>query len=394
MSQLDNALRQFEAAEANLAKLEKSWVLLQKNTHNGIIPRANSVYKNAYRSYEQVLVALPLIDGWKPTALTWELDEIASSRLDAHEAEQQIEKLGKELRKYRFYFDQKRRKFIQSIANQTINEIDQLLDKLQNIYSIDGESVEIVKDKVVRVKIQDPDWQLIGDKIQQIDVLLGSSVPRPSRWGEMKRHLYYGELGDFRDIIRWDWPSVREGLLTTLYAENEPIPVEVSALSELIASDPSGSVLTKLNWENLSDEDFERLIFTLITLEENYENPQWLMHINAPDQGRDLSVYRVNRDRLSGVMRQRVIIQCKHWLSQSISDKYIITTKEQVKYWEPPRVDSLIIATTGRFTANAVTYAERHHQSDSAITIELWSESHLETILASTPALVAEFGLR
>jgi len=37
------------------------------------------------------------------------------------------------------------------------------------------------------------------------------------------------------------------------------------------------------------------------------------------DRGRDLSVVRVTRDHLSGVSRARVIIQCKHWLSKSVS---------------------------------------------------------------------------
>jgi Restriction endonuclease len=404
MSQLDNALREFGAAEANLAKLERLWNLLQKNTPSDIVFGANPVYEDACRSYKQLLVELPLIDGWKPMALPWDLPEIAQSRLNAREIgeihiqieiEGEIEKGGKELRKYRFYFDQKRRKLIHNIVCETINEIEQLLDKLQKTYPLDDETVGIVESRAVIVKIQEPaDWQLLSDKIQKIDVLLGSSVPRPSRWGDMNRHLYYGEIGDFRDIITSDWPSVKEGLLTPRYAENEPIPVGVTDLSELILSNTSGSVLTQLNWKNLSAEDFERLIFILITSDQNYENPQWLMHTNAPDRGRDLSVYRVNRDRFSGVIRRRAIIQCKHWLSKSISLPDISTTKDQVKLWEPPRVDSLIIATTGRFTADAVNYTERHNQSDSAMTIELWPESHLETILASTPALVAEFGLR
>lgn len=309
MSQLDEALRKFEATEANLVKLEKVWSVLRKNTPDGIVFGTKPIYENAYRSYEQVLVELPSIDGWKPNTLPCDLDEIAQSRLDAYEigevaiqieVDRRIEKPGKELREYRFRFNKKRRKLIQSIVFQTISEIDQLLGKLQEIYPIDGEGLEVIEGRVVMTKIKDPNWQILTDKVQQIDVLLGSSVPRPPRWEDMRRHLRYGQLGDLRDIVSSDWTSVKEGLLSPLYSENEPIPVGVSDLSELVASKPSGSVLTKLSWGKISAEDFERLVFNLITSDANYENPQWLMHTNAPDRGRDLSVHRISRDGLSG----------------------------------------------------------------------------------------------
>ena len=62
--------------------------------------------------------------------------------------------------------------------------------------------------------------------------------------------------------------------------------------------------------------------------------------------------------------------------------------------WEPPRVDVLVIATSGRFTTDAVAGIERHRQSDHALRIEMWAESPLEMLLAARPALIAEFGLR
>jgi hypothetical protein len=57
-------------------------------------------------------------------------------------------------------------------------------------------------------------------------------------------------------------------------------------------------------------------------------------------------------------------------------------------------VDVHIIATSGRFTADAVAIIEKQNQSDNALRIEMWTESHLESILAEKPALIAEFGLR
>jgi len=118
------------------------------------------------------------------------------------------------------------------------------------------------------------------------------------------------------------------------------------------------------------------------------------MKTNAPDRERDLAVYRVLKDPLGGILRHQVIIQCKHWQSKSVTPKEIATLKEQMKLWEPPRgVDIHVISTTGRFTSDAVDVIEKHNQSDSALRIEMWPESHPERLLASRPAIIAEFGL-
>jgi hypothetical protein len=68
--------------------------------------------------------------------------------------------------------------------------------------------------------------------------------------------------------------------------------------------------------------------------------------------------------------------------------------KEQMKLWEPPRVDVFVIATSGTFTTDAVDYVEKTNQGDTGMRIEMWPESHLESLLARRPALIAEFKLR
>jgi len=394
---LDEALRQFEAAEANLSKLEKLRSILEKNIPKGIAFEDNQVYENACRDYKHILPGLPLIDDWRPTTLPCGLYEIAQSRLDAGEegevsskraVNSRIEKLGKELREYRGRFDQKRRQLVRDIILQKSHEIDRLLNQLQEIYPIDEDRI-----KDGGNQIDNPMWLELRDRVRQIDVLLGSSIPRPSRWSDMQRHLYYGKSIDLRDIVCLDWPPVKAELTKSLYTSNEPIPVSVNDLSDVVKSKPSGSIITELRWENLSAEDFERLVLNLVAGDDNYEKPEWSMRTNAPDRGRDISVYRVYKDTLI-VTRERVIIQCKHWRSKSVSVADIAEAKEKVKLWEPPRIDILLIATTGCFTADAVSLIERHNLSDSAMTIEKLAQSDLEIILASNPALVAEFGLR
>jgi restriction endonuclease len=179
-----------------------------------------------------------------------------------------------------------------------------------------------------------------------------------------------------------------------LYGENEPLPVTVPDLADLVAEKPRGEVVVKLSWSTLDDDSFERLMFTLISTSDGYENPEWLMRTHAPDRGRDLSVMRVTVDRLAGTRRRRVIIQCRHWQTKSVGVADVIMVKEQMTLWGTPRVEVLTVATTGRFTADAVQWVETHNDSGGTPSIEMWPESHLELLLAARPDIVAEFELR
>jgi hypothetical protein len=62
--------------------------------------------------------------------------------------------------------------------------------------------------------------------------------------------------------------------------------------------------------------------------------------------------------------------------------------------WEPPRVHVVVLATSGRFTADAVGWIEKHTEAGKQPMIDIWAESHLELLLAQRPHLVAEFKLR
>ncbi|WFU25595.1 restriction endonuclease [Bradyrhizobium sp. CB1717] len=238
-------------------------------------------------------------------------------------------------------------------------------------------------------------WSAIREHTKQIEVLLGSSVQKPARWwSDMMRHMHFGYVGDLHDIEAMDWPDVKNTLRKGLYGVNEAVPVEVEDLSALVAARPTGPITTALAWSKIEDQAFECLIFTLISDTPGYENPEWLMQTRAPDKGRDLSVVRVIQDELSGTLRLRVVIQCKHWTSRRVSLSEVSSTKDQMALWPNPRVDVLIIATSGRFTADAVTWIEQHNANGASPRIEMCPESHLERLLAARPAIIAEFGLR
>jgi hypothetical protein len=393
-SPINAALRQFEATEANLAKLERLWSEIQKLTPDGLQFGNSPVYEERVRVFEDVLAALPTIDGCKPQSVPMDLNSIGQSRLDAKECgeisaevavEDQIEAPGRELAEYRHRLNKKRRELTRGAMLELVQRIDDTVRTL---------AATIPKKPNPARQIKKPDWERLKGQVQEVETLLGSGEPRPTRWSDLRRHLYFGAMQDLMDVVKLDWPEVKAGLSKGLYDRDEPLPVEVADLGTLAAAQPKGQVVTKLKWESLSDEDFERLVFSLISRAPGYENPEWLTRTNAPDRGRDLSVTRIANDPLSGTMRSRVLIQCRHWITKSIAAADVATLKEQIGTWEPPKVDVLTIITSGRFTSDAVAAIEKHNAGDRALRIEMWPESHLERLLAERPALIAEFGLR
>lgn len=392
-SPLNAALRHFEAVEANLNKMESVLVQIQAAIPKGIVFGNDLSYDANCRDFDHLLNALPKIDGWKPDIYLFDLNQIARNRFDAQElgevdyfvqVEGDIEEPERLLAEYRHRFSRKRRELIRDALVKLIDSVDSNLRELAKPHNHSEESILVVH----------PLFEQLKSNVAQINTLLGSSVPKPDRWTDLHRHMHFGMRGDLDDIIKQDWPSVKSGLRQSLYGENEPVPCGIEDLGVLVSNRPSGPVATQLEWARLGEEEFERLMFTLISYEPGYENPEWLMKTNAPDRGRDLSAYRVYADTLGGTLRQRVIIQCKHWQSKSVGPGEIATLREQMKLWEPPRVDVHVIATSGRFTSDAVALVERQNQSDSALRIEMWPESHLERLLASRPAIIAQFGLR
>lgn len=190
-----------------------------------------------------------------------------------------------------------------------------------------------------------------------------------------------------------DWPSVRPLFERQLYGEREPLPVTDEDLAQLAATNPAGPVTTALNWSALDDESFERLIFNVISDAPGYENPQWLTRTRAPDRGRDLSVVRIASDSLGGTRRSRVMIRGKHWTSRSIGPSEAADAIAKAQLWTTPPFDVVVIATTGRFSSDAVAWIESHNLSNR-LQVEMWPESHLEMLLATRPTVVEEFGIR
>ena len=396
MSDLTEAIRQFDATEANLKRLEELWKELE-----ALIPREMVLdigspdalrYGRLRRTFGHICKALPKIDGLELTDETQELDAIFMSRLDAKECgelsaeistERSIYSQGELLHEYRFRFSVQRRLLVRSAITTAIAAVDSELATMANRDF--GKPVE---------QMTGEHWENLKKLIAELDVLKGTTVKLPTRWRELQRHMAFGFTSDLYDIIHNDWPAAKEFLRSAIYGPDDPVPVDTADLAALVSAAPKGRVVTALNWEGIDDEGFERLLYNIVSDTPGYSNAQWLMHTRAADRGRDISVTKTVDDPLSGSRVLRVIVQCKHWQSKGIGMSEVTTLVNQMSLWEPPLIDELVIATSGRFSADAVGWIEKHSHNRNLPVIYMWPESHLESLLAARPHLVALFGLR
>ncbi|GJL56388.1 MAG: hypothetical protein NPIRA02_35200 [Nitrospirales bacterium] len=150
-SPLDTALRHFGATEANLLKLEKLWKEIRESIPDGIsfYSGESPDFDDKCRNFDELLEAIPKIDGWKPEIHLMDLDAIAQNRLDAQDVgevnclvsvEQEINEPGRILREYRFRFNKKRRELIKDSLIELINIIDSDLREISKVLQMEAES--------------------------------------------------------------------------------------------------------------------------------------------------------------------------------------------------------------------------------------------------------------
>jgi hypothetical protein len=386
------ALTTFERVDVNLSRLEAVWRELSAMIPNGTVWASDGArYGELARSFDDLAEGLPAIAGYRVTARPLTPDEIIQSRVDAvdvgepsihFDVERAIYAPGDEIAEYRHRLRGQRRQLVRRRGDELVVRIDSLLPRLIERHPRSPESVA-----------HDPEWKALEEAWREILRLLGNRSLSGTRAGDLSRHIRFALGVDLHDIVDHDWPSVRPAIERSLYEETEPLPIEVEDLADVVANRPAGKVPTKLDFSHLDDEDFERLIFTLLTTTPGYENASWLMETRAPDRGRDLGVEQVSTDPLTGTRRLRVIVQCKNW-KRSLSPTECQAAVAPIPLWEPPKVDLLIIATTGRFSEQAVQWIENHNHAGKDPRIVMWPNSHLEMLLAGRGDLVEQFDLR
>lgn len=387
---LDDLLRVMDRTAANLAKLQAVWDRAQPMIPSGPQRGTNREYEDLRRAWTPLLEGLPPIDGYTVTEELPDIDQAGRTFLQYWELDEpafgfrnELEKPGHQIDEYRFKLGRARRKAIQDRLDELTSTVSGTLTQI--VESVDADSRERLDDARTRV---------VEESISEIETLLGDTIDRKGRWNDLHRHLRFGQGHDWQDIAEIDWPSVRVDIEAASLSEVDPLPVPPIDLGVAASAKPTGGASIGFHWSVLDDDGFERLLFDLLRGFPNYQNVEWLMKTRAPDRGRDLSAERVTRDDGGTTRTERVIIQAKHWTSRSVAPSDIMNSLAALSVWEPPIIRTLVIATSGRFTMDAVAVAEKHNDSGKVPFIELWADSRLETQLSQRPDLIASYGLR
>ena len=118
MNTLDAALQQFEAAEANLVKLESLWTRIESLLPNGPAFGSPPEYEELCWAFRRILPSLPAIDGFRIEDHLHDYDSVGQMYLDALEIVEfeakvsvtnTLEEQGRQLREYRFRIQAQRR---------------------------------------------------------------------------------------------------------------------------------------------------------------------------------------------------------------------------------------------------------------------------------------------
>lgn len=393
---LNDLLRYLDQAAANLERLENVWRQAEPEIpSSAMLVTTSAYYEDLCRTWDELLTGLPPIDGWTITTKLpdpgqigrWYVDllEIEPFGGDAQGPDTERTQPERDIAEYRWRLGRARRKAVRQRLTEVIAVVDEALALIAPTVSRDADDP--------REDIQTPEANRVRGAVVEIDRLVGGSMPG-SRWGDLHRHLRFSQPHDWVDIIEADWPDVKAGILVSLYSPDEPLEIPAGIdLGAAASNDPSGSASTQLDWAALNSGDFERLLFDLLRALPEFQNVLHLTKENAPDRGRDLSAERHLSAGANTVRVERVIIQCKHYLTKSVRDVDVDQAITQAGHWTPPVVETVIIATSGDFTTDAVATIERHNGKGVLPRVEPWNKTQLEALLASQPTLAAGYGL-
>ena len=335
--ELAASLELFDRVAVNLDSLQKVVDEMDELTDiSGIvIVTSDARYDQLLREFADLTSGLPPIDGFSIEVTPISMHDLGQWRIDAIDVPEALSGLreivdapGVAVSEYRHRLQRERRRLIRRRAEELTAQVDALLSALTAHYERGRESLK-----------DDGDWTALDGAIRELFALLGHAELTGGHVGDLLRHLHFGLAGDLHDIADMDWPDVKLRIVSALYGDREPLPVENVDLATLAGQSSASRVPTALDFSGLNDEGFERLIFSLLSSTDGYENVSWLTETRAADRGRDLAVDRVTVDILAGTIRERIIVQCKAW-RRSLSPTDCQAAIAPLSLWEPPRSTS------------------------------------------------------
>lgn len=394
---LEAALSTYDRVALNLDKLDRVWRQMQDLLPDGPFLSDGSsedeiTYHQLAESWARIAASLPAIDGWRITAEVLDYGGIGQARVDYLEIDEPqslfafeaaVSAPGTQSAIYRHKLLRARQLLVRQRAQELVSTIDNAVTSVPT-----APDLWLDEDATMRM------ITTVREAFDEIERLLGDGLHGGPRRGDLRRHLHFGKPGDARDIAVSDWPALRPHIEHVLYGDEDPVPVEVEDLAALVTETSPSRVSSRIHWDRLDADGFERLLARLLEQDGSYTDINRPMHVNAPDGGRDIEAFHVVANELLGDRRERVIVQAKHWPKKGISnDEIADLVNAKLPLWEGEPIKGLIIATTGTFTQDAVKWVERHNGKAERPWIKLWAGPDLEAILRKRPAVLAEFGL-
>ncbi|MFE2955081.1 restriction endonuclease [Nocardia tengchongensis] len=144
-------------------------------------------------------------------------------------------------------------------------------------------------------------------------------------------------------------------------------------------------------WGHLDADFVEQLVAQVLDQSPAYVRVNRLMHLNAPDSGRDIEAYCLVSDGLTETRHERAIVQVRHRPTRSVSGTDIAElVHAKLPLWEGEPIRRLIIATTGSFTQDAVRLIDDHNFAAKRPTIIAWSSHELQALIRKFLPTVAD----
>ena len=355
------ALREIDAAEANLVKAEN---LMRKISAaiplpDGALVTDDPEYEDNCRSFHAIWDALQKIDGWKPEIAFPSLIEIVQSWQSIQDhggigdmiaMKHDLEEPERLLREYRFRFNQMRRAIVRRELVKQMGGVDVCLQELAK---------EIESSSGMDAPVKNPLFEELKDHVAQIDGLiddlLGDSAFRPERWTDLRRHLHFGVVQDLHDIIHHDWPEVKSGLRESMYDDGEPVPSGVEDLSSLLEqageTDVSTPGATPENFQHQESGLINRTRASLNKLEETaekireYRDEAVIGHNNPPESISETPYSRDDEENLfKSTKRIGEIVDSGDVKEESIAEPRdaLLAIRNKISRWFDQLTDSAV----------------------------------------------------
>jgi hypothetical protein len=228
--EIEDLLNAMDRAAANLARLDSVWERARWFIPSGPARGSNPEYDDLRRAWMDLLQGLPAINGWTITDPLPDIDRLGQAFINYANimqppwpVRQAGEKPGKDLTEYRYRLNRARRRATRERLGQLIATIDSTLPRLL---------VGVPRDSLDRLEA--PEVDMITSAVNELERLIGNTIVRRGRWGDLHRHVYFGQGHDWHDIYEMDWPSVRADLEGTMLSDIDPVPV--LSMSEVLCT--------------------------------------------------------------------------------------------------------------------------------------------------------------